>query len=101
MYLVTADGNSHPIVLCPPKALAPETAFSHALASRTGDEARIEELLAAGDIVQVEGRRPRGQSSRPAERLVPGSHPLVVEERPNGIDDLPVRVPYMSGQMRR
>jgi hypothetical protein len=101
MYLVTPDGNTHPIVLSPPKELAPETAFSHALASRIEDGARIEELLAAGDLVQVEARRPKGQSSRPADRLVPATHPLVIEDRPEDIDAMPSRRPQAMAQPRR
>lgn len=101
MYLVTSDGDSHPIVLCPPQALAPETAFTHAVASRTSDDERIEQLVGAGDLIPVEARRPKGQSSRPADRLVPASHPLVVEERPADIDEMPPRGFQPQGQPRR
>jgi hypothetical protein len=88
MFLVTADGACHPIALCPPKPIEPTTAFQHAQTVRDEDAAQIERWLAGGKIVQVEGRRPGGPPSRPADRLVPADHPLVVDERPAEIDAL-------------
>jgi hypothetical protein len=86
---VTAAGLSHPIALCAPKPLQPETAFLHAQAVRDEDAAEIDRLLADGAIVAAESRRPAGPPSRPGERIVGADHPLVVEEKPDDLDERP------------
>lgn len=101
MFLVTVKGDCHPITLSAPRPIEPETAFAHAQAMRDADSARIDQLLAAGDIVEVEGRRPKGQSSRPGDRLLPATHALVVDERPSGIDAMPAYPSRMAGAQRR
>jgi hypothetical protein len=86
-FLVTADGQCHPITLCPPTPIEPGTAFQHAQATRDADAARVEALVAAGVLVPVTGRRPGGPPSRPADRLVPADHALVIDSPPSGIDE--------------
>lgn len=101
MFLVTVKGDCHPITLSAPAPLTAQTAFASAQARRDADEARIEALIAAGSLVEVEGRRPKGNSSRPGDRLVPATHALVVEERPSGIDTMPTMPARAMGAQRR
>jgi len=86
MFVVTADGGCHPIALCPPEPLQAATAFLHAQGVRLRDAAKVVELLAQGDIVEIVGRRPTAPASRPGDRLLPEGHALVVEEAPAGMD---------------
>jgi hypothetical protein len=98
MFLVTADGGCHPITLCQPMPIEPATAFHHAQAMREADAARVEELVAAGVLVPITGRRPDGPPSRPADRLVPAEHELVSDKRPpepDGMAAAPRRAPGM------
>jgi hypothetical protein len=100
MFLVTANGECHPIVLCPPEPLQPETAFLHAQAVRQKDAARITELLEQGDIVEVVGRKPSHLPSRPGDRLVSSSHVLVTDERPPDMDQWGPPARFSSGTRR-
>jgi hypothetical protein len=82
MFVVTPDGSCHPIALCPPAPIDSATAFQHAQVMREADAARIEELVASGALIPVAGRKPDGPPSRPADRLVPADHALVIDTPP-------------------
>jgi hypothetical protein len=101
LFLVTAKGDCHPIALSTPTPLTAQTAFASAQARLDADQARIEALISDGTLVEVEGSPPKGRSSRPADRLVPATHALVVEERPASIDALPAYPARAAGAQRR
>jgi hypothetical protein len=88
-FLVTASDACHPILLCPPEPLSPDTAFVHAQSSQARDTARVAELVAADRLIEVVGRRPKTPPSRPGDTLLPEDHPLVVEERPEELNETP------------
>ena len=88
-FLVTANDACHPILLCPPEPLTPETAFVHAQLAQSRDVARVAELMAADRLIEVVGRRPKTPPSRPGDTLLPEDHPLVVDERPDDLDETP------------
>ncbi len=88
-FLVTPSDSCHPILLSPPEALSPDTAFIHAQAAQARDVARVAELMAEGKLIEVVGRRPKTPPSRPGDTLLPEDHPLVVDERPEVLDETP------------
>ncbi|BBK41692.1 hypothetical protein STVA_17120 [Allostella vacuolata] len=88
-FVVTANDSCHPILLTPPEPLAPETAFVHAQTAQARDTARVAELVAEGKLIEVVGRRPKTPPSRPGDTLLPEDHPLVVDQRPDVLDETP------------
>jgi hypothetical protein len=90
LFMVTPAGACHPVTLCPPHALTPDSAFTSAQIARNEDAARIDALLADGSIIPASGYRVMHYPSRTGERAVAADHPLVVEERPAEFDDSPV-----------
>jgi hypothetical protein len=98
-FLVTASDSCHPILLSPPQAMSPDTAFIHAQLAQARDVARVADLLAEGKLVEVPGRRPKTPPSRPSDTLLPEDHPLVVDERPAALDETPA-FPRRAGSGR-
>jgi hypothetical protein len=100
LFVVTPEGACHPVSLSPPHPIDRQNPFLHAQTVRSGDEVLLESLIQSGDLVQVHGYRVMHHPSRPSDRLVAADHPLVVEERPQELDDTPVRPVWRARSAR-
>lgn len=85
MLVVTPEGECYPIILAEPTPLTPTTAFTHADMAFKADQSVLEQLAAAGSLVETSPRQPKTRPLRPADRMFPESHPLLLEELPHGI----------------
>jgi hypothetical protein len=93
--LITANGQCHPILLSEPRALEPDTAFSHAEMAIQADHDAAEALIAEGKLAEATPRRPKAPPTRPTDAMLPADHPLVVDKLPKGVS--PTREPPASG----
>ncbi|HWK46479.1 MAG TPA: hypothetical protein VNT30_17290 [Stellaceae bacterium] len=89
LFLMTADDECHPISVTAPEALAPASAFTHAQATLTRDAEALGRMVAEGALVEAKPRRPSRPPSRPIDRVLPESHPLVID---HPITEAPVQV---------
>jgi hypothetical protein len=77
------------VSLSAPRPIDPNAPFLHAQTARAEDEATIESLVASGRFVPATPYRVTQYPSRPGDRMLPADHPLVIEARPDGLDDSP------------
>jgi hypothetical protein len=83
--LITSKGEWYPIQLAEPIPLETTTAFTHAERVIKADRELTDKLVADGVLVEATtAKRPKGMPTRPAERMLPDDHPLVVDELPDG-----------------
>jgi hypothetical protein len=94
--LVTADGHAHQILLTPPKALEPATAFVHAQGAAKADRACAEQLKIEGKLSDGLPRRVKSEPSRASTQLFAEDHPLIVDEPPASAMVPPEPVRYGS-----
>jgi hypothetical protein len=100
IILVTAAGECHPISLSVPQPLAVANAFTHAERAIAADRKLADELIANGMLVDALPRRPKLRASHPSTRMLPDSHPLILDDPPVGLLEetttLPERRPHWT-----
>ena len=83
----------HPIQLSAPQPLEVATAFGHAAAVLRQDRKMMEDLLAAGLLIEVNVRRSSAPLRRPPDAVLAEGHPLVVTLRPRSLDGVQPMLP--------
>ena len=86
MLLLTLAMACHPIQLSAPQPLEVATAFGHAAAVLRQDRKMLEDLLAAGLLIEVNVRRSSAALPRPPDAVLAEDHPLVATLRPRSLD---------------
>jgi hypothetical protein len=86
--LVTAGGQSFPVLLTEPQPLEPGSAFTHAQSAAAADREVAATLMAEGVVKEAMPRRVKNQVSRGLERMFDERHPLVVDEAPQDLDEV-------------
>ena len=98
MLLLTEAMASHPIQLSVPRPLEVATAFGHADAVLHEDRKILDDLLAAGSVIEVPARRLKIISSQSPDTVLAENHPLVVTARPHGLDEDQPALPAASAE---
>jgi hypothetical protein len=90
LLLLSGTTGCHPIQLSAPRPLEIATAFGHADTVLREDRKVLDDLLAAGSVLEIEVQRSKTSPSHLPDTVFAEDHPLVVTVRPSDIeDDLP------------